>query len=108
MKPVSITIKCLETDTYCYRKHIYNKYLQEDYRMLRQEPLLSLARQPSRYARAGNAPLEARISATARSQLARRSGPAGWVSSMPVSLRPVARAIVTRRPRALSRSTFER
>lgn len=61
-----------------------------------------------RYARAGNAPFEARISATARSQAARRSGPAGWVSSRPVSRRPLARASVTSMPRALSRSTLHR
>ena len=66
-------------------------------------PLTSVAQ-----ARCGRRPLEARTSATALSQPAMRSGPAGWVSSMPVSLRPEARAMVTRMPRALSRSTPER
>ena len=61
-----------------------------------------------RQALCGRRPSLARISATARSQPATRSGPAGWLSSMPVSLRPEARAMVTRKPRALSRSMPER
>ena len=79
--------------------------------MLEQQTVTELDKRYSRAlyggcyeARFGNEPLEALISATALSQAAILSGPAGCVSSIPVSFRPEDLAIVTKMPRALSRS----